>query len=188
MTDATKSFKRTSRAWLLILLSVGAIAGGTYTINYFELQQPMNEVLTTDQRNAGLRVNVHYGVYVNPSVLIYDLRSLAGTNSKADVFRSLLQFAEKMKTKKFDRVELAFKGTTKFVLDGEYFQELGKDYGTQNPVWTMNHFPEKLRLPNGQRAYETWTGGWLGVAGKQIEDFNDMHDKWYLKEALRDLR
>src|ERR1043166_3863602 len=99
VTDATKSFKRTSRAWLLILLSVGAIAGGTYTINYFELQQPMNEVLTTDQRNAGLRVNVHYGVYVNPSVLVYDLRSLAGTNSKAEVFRSLLQFAEKMKTK-----------------------------------------------------------------------------------------
>jgi len=154
-------------------------------MNYVQLQCPMNKVLTTDTRNAGLGVNVHYGAYVDPSVLIYDLRSLSRTNSKADVFRSLLQFAEKMKAKKFERVELAFRGTTKFVLAGEYFQKLGQDYGNQNPIWTMNHFPENLKLPNGQRAYETWTGGWLVVAGRQIEDFNDMHDKWYMNDTLR---
>jgi hypothetical protein len=31
------------------------------------------------------------------------------------------------------------------------------------------------------------TGGWLGVAGKQIGDFKDMHDKWYMKNALTNL-
>ena len=31
-------------------------------------------------------------------------------------------------------------------------------------------------------AYPEWTGGLLGVAGKQIEDFNDFHMKWYLED------
>jgi len=146
----------------------------------------MNEVLRDDPRNQGLEVNVHYKNHVNSSVLVYDLRGLSGTNSKADVFRSLLQFASKLKDRKFEKVELAFRGDTRFVLNGVYFQELGRDYGTQNPVWTMNHFPENLRLPDGTRPYRTWTGGWLGVAGKQVEDFNDCHDKWYMSDLLRE--
>jgi len=35
----------------------------------------------------------------------------------------------------------------KFVLEGDYFQTLGKEYGTQNPVYTMRTFPEKLNSP-----------------------------------------
>lgn len=87
----------------------------------------------------------------------YDLRALSGTNSKIDVFRSFVQFAEKMKDKRFDRIELCFRGNTRFTLDGDYFQTLGREYGTQNPVWTMNDFPENLHLPDGSRAYSTWT-------------------------------
>ena len=164
----------------------GAVLAGVYALNYIELQRPMNEVLEGDSRNAGVQVTVHYGTYVNPSVLVYDLRALSGTNSKIDVFRSFVQFAEKMKDKRFDRIELCFRGNTRFTLDGDYFQTLGREYGTQNPVWTMNHFPENLHLPDGSRAYSTWTGGWLGVAGKQIEDFNDVHDKWYMRELLQE--
>lgn len=179
--------KRLTR-WLFLPLLLIISIGAAYGFNYLALQHPMNEVLESDPRNKGLEVSVHYQSYLNPSVLIYDLRRLSGTNSKVDVFRSFLQFAEKVNGKSFEKVELAFRGETKFVLDGEYFKELGRDYGTQNPVWTMNHFPEKLKLPDGTRAYETWTGGWLGVVGKQIEDFNDFHDKWYMREVLRDLR
>lgn len=170
--------------WLVVPLILVFALVGVYGFNYFTLQNAMNEVLKTDPRNKGVEVSVHYQTYVNPSVLIYDLRGLSGTNSKVDVFRSFLQFAEKMKNKKFNKVELAFRGETKFVLNGAYFQELGLEYGTQNPVWTMNHFPENLFLPDGTRAYGTWTGGLLGVSGKQIEDFNDCHDKWYMRDLI----
>jgi hypothetical protein len=176
------------RRWLVIPLLLIVIPGGIYGFNYLTLQNQMNEVLKSDPRNKGVEVSVHYQTYINPSVLVYDLRGLSGTNSKVDVFRSFLQFAEKLKDKKFEKVELAFRGETRFVLDGDYFQGLGREYATQNPVWTMNHFPENLRLPDGTLAYGTWTGGWLGVAGKQIEDFNDVHDKWYMRDILKDLQ
>ena len=178
--------KRRRRSWLVLPLLAAAVLAGIYSFNYIQLQNPMNEVLKGDSRNTGVEVRVHYGNYVNPSVLIYDLRSVSGTNSKIDVFRSFLQFADKIKDKRFDRIELCFRSNTRFTLDGGYFQTLGRDYGTQNPVWTMNHFPENLYLPDGSKAYSTWTGGWLGVAGKQIEDFNDVHDKWYLRELLQE--
>lgn len=178
------------RSWLFVLLLPAPILVlvGIYGINYVQLQRPMNGVLDGDSRNAGVEVRVHYRIYVNPSVLVYDLRAVARTNSKIDIFRSFLQFAEKMKEKKFETVELSFRGKTKFTITGEYFQLLGRDYGTQNPVWTMNHFPENLHLPDGTRAYGTWTGGWLGVAGKQIEDFNDVHDQWYMRDLLTEHR
>jgi hypothetical protein len=34
-------------------------------------------------------------------------------------------------------------------------------------------------MPDGSRAYPTWTGGLLGVAGKQVEQFGDFHKQWY---------
>jgi hypothetical protein len=171
--------------WLLVTpLALIVILGAIYSFNYIGLQTSMNEVLKDDPRNRGIDVNAHYQNYVNMSVLVYDLRALSDTNSKADVFRAFLQFASKMKERKFEKVELAFRGQTKFILSGDYFQELGLEYGYQNPIWTINHFPENLRLRDGTRAYGTWTGGWLGVAGKQMEDFNDFQDEWYMHDLL----
>jgi len=173
--------KKNRFIFLIIFISIPVFV---YGWNYFSLQFPMNDVIEKDPRNKGVEVSVHYKTYINPSVLVYDLRAISGTNSKADVFRILLQFADKMKDRKFDKVELCYRGDTKFVIDGDYFQQLGREYGLQNPVYTMNHFPENLKLPDGTRAYETWTGGWLGVAARQMEDFNDFHDKWYMREVL----
>lgn len=145
----------------------------------------MAEVLDKDPRNKGVEVCVHYKTYVNPSVLVYDLRRVGGTNSRLDVTRVLLQFAEQVKDRKFERVELAFRGETRFLLDGDYFQTLGREYNYQNPVYTTNHMPENLRLPDGTRAYDTWTGGLLGVSLKQMQDFNDFHDRWYWRSLIK---
>nr|MBC8489582.1 hypothetical protein [Bacteroidota bacterium] len=54
----------------------------------------------------------------------------------------------------------------------------------QNPVYTMRTFPENLKNPDKSQSYSEWTGGWLGVSQKQIEDFNDFHDKWYFNDLL----
>jgi hypothetical protein len=145
----------------------------------------MNDVIKDDPRNDGVEVSVHFGNYVNPSVLVYDLKSISGTNSMADVFRVFLQFAEKVQSKKFDVVELSFRGKTKFKINGAFFQTLGKEYLWQNPVYTMRTFPENLMNPDGSRAYSEWTGGWLGVVVKQTEDFNDFHKKWYLEDMVK---
>jgi hypothetical protein len=154
--------------------------------NYFRLQSQMNDVLKDDPRNNGVEVSVYYGNYVNPSILIYDLKSISKTNSMADVFRVFLQFSEKVQSKKFDVVELSFMGKTKFRIKGDYFQTLGKEYSWQNPVYTIRTFPKNLINLDGSMAYPEWTGGWLGVARKQMEDFNDFHKKWYLEDIAKE--
>jgi len=173
------------KSLIIICAFVLVVTIGIYGFNYFRLQSQMSDVLKGDPRNEGVEVSVHFGNYVNPSILVYDLRSISGTNSMADVFRVFLQFAEKVQSKKFDVVELAFRGKTKFKIRGDYFQTLGKEYSWQNPVYTARTFPENLMNPDGSRAYPKWTGGWLGVAGKQMEDFNDFHKKWYLEDMVK---
>ncbi len=48
----------------------------------------------------------------------------------------------------------------------------------------MRTFPENLLRPDGSHAYPTWTGGLIGVAGKQVEDFNDFHRQWWLNDFI----
>ncbi len=93
-----------------------------------------------------------------------------------------LQFAEKIRSKRINNVELSYQWYAKFILSGNYLaQSLGKEYSFQNPVYTMRTFPEHLTNPDGTQAYSEWSGGFLGVTLHQMEDFNDFHDKWYLR-------
>lgn len=150
--------------------------------NYFSLQSQMDAVLKEDPRNIGVEVSVRFRHYVERSVLVYDLRSLGAKNSIADVFRVLLQFAHSADSREFASVELAFRGQTKFLLTGRYFKRLGEEYESQNSVYTMRTFSENVLKPDGSSAYPTWTGGLLGVLGKELEQFNEFHRQWYLSD------
>lgn len=158
------------------------VAAAVFGTNYLTLQKPMSEVVGSDPRNEGISVSVNYGKYVNPSKLVFDLRKVSGSNSLADVSRVLLQYAAALKAKEFERVVLAYGGTQKFQINGTYFQSLGEEYGTQNPVYTMRTFTENVYELDGTAAFGTWTGGLLGVVGKQMEDFNEFHKQWYLSD------
>ena len=69
-------------------------------------------------------------------------------------------------------------------MDGSYFQEIGATRQTQNPVHTMRTMQEHLTNLDGTPAFGTWTGGWLGVLGKQLEDHNEFHKRWWVRGAL----
>jgi hypothetical protein len=157
---------------------------GLYFYNYVQLQSQMNKVIKNDSRNNGIKVDVHYANYILTSMLIFNLKSITSDKSKADVFRVFLQFAEQMKNNDFKQLHLAFRGKIKFLLDGKYFKNLGEEYSFQNPVYTMRTFPENLKNPDNSKPYSEWTGGLLGVSQKQIEDFNDFHDKWYFNDLF----
>lgn len=153
-----------------------------YLANWSNLQSPLEKVFSDDIRNHGVEVKAHYKGFVDSSVLVFDLQDVSGSSSRADVFRVFLQYADKMQDEYFDEVELAFRGETRFKIDGYYFRTLGREYGTQNVMYTIRTFPENLKLPYGTSAYSTWSGGVLGVLKEQIDDFNDFHDKWYMNE------
>lgn len=38
----------------------------------------------------------------------------------------------------------------------------------------------------GTPAFETWTGGMLGVLNGQLQDFNTFHARWYIKDLAEE--
>lgn len=142
----------------------------------------MNNVLSNDSRNSGIIVKTNYENYINTDILLYNLTQVSSEKSMADVFRVFLQYSESVSSFEFDKVIIAYNGRKKFFIDGDYFKQIGDEFDFQNPIYTTRTFPEHLYNLDGTPAYSGWSGGWLGVVGKQIEDFNDFHKQWYLNE------
>lgn len=153
-------------------------------INVVRVQSYASSVASSDDRNEGVKVWAYYNHGLPGGSIVFDLRGISPENSQMDVFRVLLQFASAMKDRHFDRVYLAWKGERRFFLEGSYFNELGAEYEFQNPVYTLRTLPEHVRRPDGSQAYGTWTGGWLGVLGKQLEDVTQFQRDWYLDDAI----
>ena len=166
--------------WIIGILLFCAI--GIYFFNFITLQSSINSKIAEDSRNNGISVGVHYKYYILTNTLVYNIRSISSDKAPVDVFRVFLQSSSKLKEKSFQKVELAYKGKSKFFIKGEYFKVLGSEYDTQNPIYTTRTFPENLYLLNGEPAYSQWTGGFLGVASKQMDDFKDAYTKWFLND------
>jgi hypothetical protein len=166
--------------WVITILAIGAI--GVYLFNYFSLQTIVYKKISVDNRNNGIEVRVHYKNFIILNTLVFDIRKISSDKAPIDVFRVFLQSSEGLKDKNFQKVNLASKGKTKFLIKGEYLKTLGQEYEFQNPVYTARTFPENLLLKTGQAAYSQWTGGLLGVTSKQMEDFEDACTKWFLED------
>jgi hypothetical protein len=164
---------------------VAAIVLAVAVWNYSSVFSPVNEVVQADVRNAGITVWAHFDDYVDPSILVFDLRTVSGNSSRTDVFRVFLQTASRLKASEFKTVKLSFEGRPKFLIEGAYFRKLGEEYETQNPVYTMRTFAENVYRLDGTKAYAEWTGGLLGVLQKEMEQFSTFHDDWYLNDLTR---
>lgn len=194
--SASKSSSSRRRAFLCAMAAIIVVAamlplmkGGAPSINPLqsiansELQSALNRAISDDPRNRGLNASAYYQDVFAKSVIVFDLKDVSG-GSRLDVFRLFLDFASNAKDEYCETVAIAFRGRVRFKMDGAYFRELGRERNHENPVYVIRTFPENLRTPDGARAYPEWSGGLLGVLNKQMNDFNDVHDKWYL-DALK---
>ncbi|GAB7549930.1 hypothetical protein [Cupriavidus sp. 8B] len=170
---------------LSIVAAVAGVAVLVVTANYFTLARPLSSAMSIDGRNEGISVRVHYQYLVNPSEIEFDLREVRGDKSAADVTRVLLQFAAAVKDRSFKTIRLAHGGVEKFELDGAYFHTLGVEFGEQNPIYTIRTMPEHVVNLDGSPAFGTWTGGWLGVVSKQMEDVHKFHRRWYIDDLAQ---
>jgi hypothetical protein len=173
------------RGAVLVTVAFVGIVAAVALCNYVFVQRHLSSVVYTDPRNNGITVFAHYKFFLLPTSVVFDLRRVSGESSPADVSRVLLQFAQALKDNTYTDVTLSYRGTSKFVLKGEYFRTRGIEYGTQNPVYTMRTFPENVYKLDGSPAFGTWTGGWLGVLGKQMDDFNEFHKQWYIADMAQ---
>jgi hypothetical protein len=169
------------RLLIVILVLSAAVIGG----NIVSVQRLVWSTKNESYANAGIDVWGYHRYGLLPSEIVYDLWDVSGDKSMADVTRMFFQFAGKMKERKFERVHVAYRGKIKFVLRGEYFQELGYEWSAgQNPVYLVRTMSEHLYTPGGDPAFSSWSGGLIGVLSKQMEDFNEFHRQWYLNDML----
>ena len=164
-----------------VLIAVLAVFG----FNFFSAYSPLRTALKKDTRNEAVTAIAYHRWLLDPTTVVFDVVSLDGNASQMDVMRSFFLYAQQMQGRKLNAVALAHKGSIKFVLDGDDFASIGRQFATQNPVYLLRTFPSKLQRPNGTKAFSTWTGGLLGVVGKEMEDLTELGRQWYLNDLVR---
>lgn len=141
---------------------------------------PVEDRLSQDPRNAVVELNASYGGIFDRSVLVLKVDEPPVGAAPADLFRVLLQSADALKDRDFTTVELHSPSAGHvYSLDGIYFKQLGREYGIQNPVYSMRTFSYELRRPEGGSAFLDIGGGFLGL-GNQFEDFGEAMRTWAL--------
>lgn len=158
----------------------GLIIAGISAVLIYNLTVwiPAATVLSRDDRNKVASVHVYRSLLVHPRNVTVDLIAVDGA-ATIDLTRALFQTAEALKDREFGQIVLARQGKPVFTMEGAAFAELGQQYAAgQNPVYLIRTLPEQLYLPDGTAAYGTWTGGWLGVLGKQMQDVNAFGEAW----------
>jgi hypothetical protein len=154
---------------------VAALIG--YSANLFLLQEPVNDILKENSAFSGMQVSAHYQYYVIPGVVVYDLEGLSVRQTPIDVQTALLEFAKKVKEKRYSRVDLAYRGETKFSIDGASFMKLGQEYANRNFDYVLYKFPRLFRAEQPAPA--------KGPAnGTERDALLDFHRQWYGEDQL----
>jgi len=119
---------------------IAALIG--YSANLFLLQEPINDVLKQNSAFQGMSVSAHYEYWVVPNVVVYDLQGVSLRQAPIDVHTAFLEFAKRLKAKRYSRIELSYRGVTKFQIDGANFQRLGVEYAKRNFDFVLYQFPK----------------------------------------------
>ena len=116
-----------------------------YSANLFLLQRPIDEVIESNAAFHGMKVSAHYQYWIIPGVVVYDLKELSFRQTPIDVHTALLEFAKKVRDKRYSRVDLSYRGSTKMSIDGESFAKLGQEYEKRNFDYVLYEFPRLFK-------------------------------------------
>jgi hypothetical protein len=153
---------------------VAALIG--YSANLFLLQEPVNDILHENAAFRGMEVSAHYQYYVVPGVVVYDLKGLSFRQTPIDVHTAFLEFANKLKAKRYSRVELSYKGTKKFSIDGASFMKLGEEYSKRNYEYVLYNVPRLFRPEEGTKP--------IPPNATDRDTLLEFHRRWYGEDVL----
>ena len=153
---------------------VAALIG--YSANLFLLQEPVNDILRENAAFQGMKVSAHYQYFIVPGVVVYDLKGLSFRQTPIDVHTAFLEFARTLKEKRYSRVDLSYKGTTKFSIDGASFTKIGQEYSKRNFDYVLYEFPKLFRGADGEPAIDAKTN--------DRDALLQFHRQWYGQDKL----
>jgi len=163
------------------LIAIGLVIAGNAALATWPALKAKGE----DPRNVSVSLFAYYRWGIDPTTLVLDLWNVSASASMADVDRVLLDTAEAFKDRSFLKVQLAYRGSTRFQFVGSYFKQVGEERHFQNPVYTIRTMAENFKHSDGSPAFGTWTGGLIGVITRQMEDHQEMHRQWYINDLAR---
>lgn len=153
---------------------VAALIG--YAANVVLLQAPVNDILRENAAFRGMEVSAHYQYWVVPGVIVYDLKELSVRQTPLDVHTAFLEFARTLKEKRYTRVELKYRGTTKFSIDGASFAKLGEEYAKRNFEYVLYSFPRLFDAAEGVEP--------IGDETSERDALLEFHRRWYGQDQL----
>jgi hypothetical protein len=151
---------------------IAAVVG--YSANVLLLQQPVDDVLKKNAAFRGMEVSAHYEYWVVPGVVVYDLKEISFRQTPIDVHTAFLEFAKSVRDKRYSRVELSYKGVTKFSIDGASFQRLGQEYAKRNFDYVLYRFPRLFHRSDGSAP----------PANADRDALLQFHRHWYGEDQL----
>jgi hypothetical protein len=177
-----------SKKGLFVFFFLAVLIGGwflaVWAYNEITLQKPLDEVLTSDSRNGVVVAKAHFDGWIDTQSVVFDISDVSEHSSQMDVFRVFLQYAKAQKEHRYKQIILAGYGQKKFILAGDYFHELGTEYDTQNPMYTIRIFAHHITTIEGNHPFYEYDGGLFAVLTKEMEQFSDFNKQWYLNEYV----
>ena len=153
---------------------VAALIG--YSANLFLLQEPVNDIIRENSAFHGMKVSAHYQYWIVPGVIVYDLEGVSFRQTPIDVHTAFLEFARKLKAKRYSRVDISYKGTTKFTVDGASFMQIGEQYAKRNFDYVLYEVPRLLRPAAGTQPIDKTTD--------DRDALLQFHRSWYGEDPL----
>jgi hypothetical protein len=152
---------------------IAALIG--YSANLFLLQEPIDDVLKQNSAFQGMSVSAHYEYWVVPNVVVYDLQGVSLRQAPIDVHTAFLEFAKRLKAKRYSRIELSYRGVTKFSITGDNFQRLGVEYAKRNFDFVLYQFP---------RLFHAVGPPDKGAPGTERDALIEFHRHWYGSDPM----
>ena len=86
-----------------------------------------------------------------------------------------MEFAKKVRSKRFSRVEISYRGVTKFSVDGASFQRVGNEYAKHNYDFVLYKFPKLLHRVGPQQP---------DSSGTDADALLRFHKQWYGQDPM----
>lgn len=159
----------------LLLLATGFEATGRNRLDprNFDLANRLSSCESFGVVGGDVRVG-----YTASGNIVFDVRACKGDSRLIDPLHLLMQFGAKIKDTPIAHLSIASGGEEVYRLEKSDLDELARQYELGGRIWAFDHWPERLRTPSGERAFESWSGGFLGVMKAQAEDLNEALRVW----------